>query len=152
MSNYEQVFDSDSDQSNDSYYVTEDDNYLITEGVNPAFILPEVIIQTDEDRFDLLHKCRAKIFRWRNEWKERGIGVLKILRDKMTNKVRIALRQDSTKKVMMNVIIEEDPLCKLKEHNSSEKMIFFIGHDYSDGDCTLEKFVIKFSNSESKSF
>lgn len=151
MSNDENIFESDTESSQDSLYVTEDDNYLISSEVNaiPTFILPEIQIQTDEDRFDLLYKCRAKLFRWRNEWKERGIGVLKILRHKINNKIRIALRQDNTKKAMLNLIIEEDPLCVLNQHEGSERMLFLIGHDYSEGESNLERLVIKFSNPES---
>jgi len=54
---------------------------------------------TGEENEDILFKSRSKLYRWReSEWKERGTGILKLLRDKTTKKIRILMRQDKTKK------------------------------------------------------
>lgn len=46
---------------------------------------------------------RAKLFRFRaNEWKERGVGEMKILRHKTNFKVRLIMRQDKTFKPVAN--------------------------------------------------
>lgn len=92
---------------------------------------------------------RAKLFRWRNnEWKERGVGEIKLLRSKVNKKIRCILRQDKTLKPVANFIISEDPLCILKEHQGSDKMFFFSAYDCSDETPMVEKFVFKFGNAE----
>ena len=48
---------------------------------------------------------RAKLFRFKaNEWKERGVGELKLLRHKETFKIRLLLRQDKTLKPVANFL------------------------------------------------
>lgn len=94
---------------------------------------------------------RAKLFRWRSsEWKERGVGVFKLLRHKQTRKIRALLRQDKTLKPVANFMIAEDPLCSIKEHQGSDKMFYFTAYDCSDETPQIEKFVLKFGNAESK--
>lgn len=46
-----------------------------------------------EEDDEVLKKFRSKLYRWRDkQWKERGIGELKFLKNKKTNKVRILMR------------------------------------------------------------
>lgn len=93
---------------------------------------------------------RAKLFRFREkEWKERGVGDLKLLRNNEAKRVRFILRQDKTLKVVANFIISEDPLCVLKEHQGSDKLLTFIAYDCSDEEPKIEKFVVKLGNSKS---
>jgi len=47
-----------------------------------------------------------------------------------------------------NFLIQEDPLCTLKEHLTSNKSFFFLANDYSEENFVLEKFVVKFSSNE----
>ena len=48
-------------------------------------------------------KLRVKLYRWRDEqWKERGIGNAKLLRDKASKRVRFLMRQEKTKKPVAN--------------------------------------------------
>jgi hypothetical protein len=151
--NGEEIFESDSEASYDSYYQTEDNDFVDSiQTITPAVYLPEIVIQTDEEKFDLLYKCRSKVFRWRDDkWKERGIGVLKILRDKINYRIRIVLRQDQTKKAMINFFIEEEPLCEIKSYLESERMFFLMARDFSDGTgAEVERFVFKFTDSSGK--
>ena len=96
----------------------------------------------------MIYKGRAKLFRWREEWKERGAGDIKLLRHKENKKVRLVLRQDKTLKAVANFIIDDDPLCVLKEHSGSDKQFFFTAYDFSDESPLLEKFVLKFGNAD----
>ena len=92
---------------------------------------------------------RARLYRWRNsEWKERGTGELKLLRNKNTKKIRLILRQDKTLKPVANFLVSEDPLCILKEHQGSDKMFFFTAYDCSEDPFEIEKFVLKFGNAD----
>ena len=114
-------------------------------------ILPKVEVKSGEEDEELIFKMRARLYRWRDpEWKERGTGELKLLRHKQTKRIRCVLRQDKTLKAVANFIVAEDPLCLLKEHQGSDKMFFFTAYDCSDEDFCVEKFVLKFGNSDSK--
>lgn len=112
--------------------------------------LPDVPVSTGEENEDLIFKSRAKLFRWRNnEWKERGIGDIKLLRNKDSKKVRFILRQDQTLKVVANFVVSSSGiLCKLENHQGSEKVFFFTAYDNSDDKPDFEKFIIKLGNAE----
>ncbi len=53
---------------------------------------------------------------------------------------------------MANFILENDPLCLLKEHSGSDKQFFFTAYDCSEDSPLIEKFVLKFGNAESNLF
>lgn len=54
----------------------------------------------------LLVICRkSKLYRFvkeGNQWKERGVGVVKLLKHKETGKVRLVMRQNKTLKICAN--------------------------------------------------
>jgi hypothetical protein len=113
--------------------------------------MPKIEIKSGEEDEDLLFICKAKLFRYRNnQWKERGIGKIKILRHKESLKIRSVLRQEKTLKCVLNVFVGENPLCELKKHLDSEKAFFFTAYDFSDEEPKLEKFVLKLDIVESK--
>lgn len=67
--------------------------------------MPLVEVKTGEEEDDLIYKGRGKLFRFKNEeWKERGVGDVKLLRNKKTNKIRLIMRQDKTLKIVANFI------------------------------------------------
>jgi len=72
-----------------------------------------------EEGLECIMKIRCKLYRNREgmdgkpEWKERGIGHLKLQRDRATKKIRFLLRQEKTLKPMANFLLSEDPLCVL---------------------------------------
>ena len=41
-----------------------------------------------------------------NFWKERGKGWMRVLRNRTTNKCRVLMRQDETKKVCVNHVVD----------------------------------------------
>lgn len=50
-------------------------------------------------------KHRVKLFRWRDEqWKERGIGNAKLMRDRAEKRCRFVMRQEKTLKPVANFI------------------------------------------------
>ena len=48
------------------------------------------------------------------EWKERGIGNGKLLRNDEKKQIRFVMRQEKTLKPIANFIITEAPSCELK--------------------------------------
>ena len=71
--------------------------------------LPEVPLVTGEENDDLQAKFRAKLYRYVDkQWKERGIGELKLLRNKATAKVRVLMRQEKTHKIVANHFCNHD--------------------------------------------
>jgi Ran-binding protein 1 len=54
--------------------------------------LPEVPVVTGEEEEDTIAKFRSKIYRWKGEWKERGVGEMKFLKHKTTGLIRILVR------------------------------------------------------------
>lgn len=119
--------------------------------------LQEIDIITGEENEDIIFKERSKLYRWREaEWKERGTGELKILRDRNNNKIRLLLRQDKTKKIVANFLskfilnpVQEDPLCELKEHMGSDKAFCLMANDFSEGKTVTEIFLFRFSTNKS---
>ena len=56
-------------------------------------------------------KIRAKLFRWRDEqWKERGVGNAKLMRDREEKKIRFVMRQEKTFKPVANFIGKFHPI------------------------------------------
>ena len=118
----------------------------------------------DEDKAEVLYQERAKLYRFREEWKERGLGTFKLYKHNETGKVTMVLRQEGTFKVMANFyskfidifvntwlfkfIVASNPLCDLNFHNGSLNKLFFTAYDCSDGTPTLDKFVIAFKTQE----
>lgn len=56
----------------------------------PVVPLPDIVeVKTGEENEEVLYTHRAKLFRFVNgEWKERGIGDVKILKDNVSGKLR----------------------------------------------------------------
>ena len=50
---------------------------------------------TGEEGLECIMKFRVKLYRFRDEqWKERGIGNAKLLRDKENKRIRFVMRQE----------------------------------------------------------
>ena len=140
-----QAHDSDNDDNGD--YFNPEEEVAIGDAKNCE--LPVNVVKSGEENEELIFKMRARLYRWRdNEWKERGTGEVKLLRDKTEKRIRFVLRQDKTLKAVANFIVAPAPLCELKPHQGSEKMFFFVAYDFSDEEAAVEKFVIKLGNAD----
>ena len=84
------------------------------------------------------------------EWKERGLGPIKLLEHKDTKKVRVLMRRDKTLKICANFYVQQES--KVAEHAASEKACVFTTVDCSDGDERPELYnmCIKFGSSEKR--
>jgi Ran-binding protein 1 len=60
---------------------------------------------TGEEKEECIFRMRSKMYRFRDEqWKERGTGNLKLLRNKDSKKIRVLMRQEKTHKIVANFI------------------------------------------------
>lgn len=115
----------------------------------PLVELPEVVLSTGEEGMDCIFKTRAKLYRWSDEqWKERGVGDCKLMRHVETNKVSLIMRQDQTKKVIANFVLEEDPLCQLLSHAGSDKAWVWMTHDFSEDESVRTRFALRLTKVE----
>ena len=115
----------------------------------PVVKLPDnVEVTTGEEDEDLLYYHRTKLFRFvENEWKERGVGEVRILRSKQTNKARILMRREQVLKICMNHALSKD--LELKPlPNSKGKAWVWHAVDFARDEQTHEQFVIKFGTEE----
>ena len=110
----------------------------------PLVSLPLVEdIRSGEEDEETLFSHRAKLYRFvNNQWKERGVGDLKILKHKKTGKVRLLMRRDHVLKLCCNHYITSN--MSLKEVKGSTQLAWFTSCDFSDGVSKPEKFMIKF--------
>jgi len=112
--------------------------------------LEEVAISTGEENEDVLLDMKAKLYRFDKEgtqWKERGVGQVKILEHKSTKKVRVLMRQNRTLKICANHMVTA--ATQLQEHAGSDKSWVWHARDYSDGELKEELFAMRFGSIES---
>ena len=129
------------------------DNSLLEEECNvhfkPLVSLPELpTIQTGEEQEEVIFNQRAKLYRYDDsakQWKERGIGDLKILGNKASGRKRVVMRREQILKLCCNHII----LPEMKLHRHNEKAWnWFTPCDFSEEDSKSEKFVARFKTVE----
>lgn len=89
---------------------------------------------------------RAKLYRLTEagEWKERGLGDLKILRHKETKNLRVVMRREKVLKICLNHVLNSSVVYKPKD----EKTWLFAVHDFSEGESVLERFALRFKNAD----
>eukprot|EP01098_Paradermamoeba_levis_P002826 TRINITY_DN1340_c0_g1_i1.p2 TRINITY_DN1340_c0_g1~~TRINITY_DN1340_c0_g1_i1.p2 ORF type:complete len:172 (-),score=57.46 TRINITY_DN1340_c0_g1_i1:24-539(-) len=121
----------------------------------PVVKLSTVQTATNEENEEVLFKMRAKLFRFvheTKEWKERGTGDVKFLKNKESNKIRLLMRREKTLKICANHHITTS--LKLTENVGSDRSwVWTCPADFADEEAREEVFAIRFANSENaKSF
>lgn len=88
---------------------------------------------------------KAKAFRFREEeWKERGTGLLKFLKHKISGLIRIVMRAEKTGKCLLNHrVLKQNGACKLEKLQTSNKAWTWIASDFSDQVASLETICVK---------
>lgn len=113
----------------------------------PVIPLPaEVAVTTGEEDETTLFCARAKLFRFvEKEWKERGIGNLKILKNK-EGKVRILMRREQVLKICANHYLQSD--MELSPMPKTDKAWIWVANDFADEQVRLEKLCARFKTAE----
>ncbi|NXW54105.1 RBP2 ligase, partial [Eurystomus gularis] len=131
----------------DDVYKTEDSDDIHFE---PIVQMPEKVEPfTGEEDEKVLYSQRVKLFRFdpeTSQWKERGVGNLKILKNEVNGKVRILMRREQVLKVCANHWITTT--MNLKQLSGSDKAWMWMASDFSDGDAKLENLAAKFKTPE----
>ncbi|KAM6955460.1 E3 SUMO-protein ligase RanBP2 isoform 2-T2 [Lycodopsis pacificus] len=115
----------------------------------PIVSLPEVETKSGEEDEEILFKERAKLYRWDRDlgqWKERGVGDLKILYHPTKRFYRVLMRREQVLRVCANHTITQ--AMDLKPMNASANALIWTATDYSDGDSAVEQLAAKFKTPE----
>ncbi|XP_014473686.1 PREDICTED: E3 SUMO-protein ligase RanBP2-like [Dinoponera quadriceps] len=115
---------------------------------SPIIPLPDKIeVKTGEENEAVIYSHRAKLFRFDSsvkEWKERGLGDIKLLRHKETGKLRLIMRRDHVLKLCLNHLLSAD----LEFTAKDEKTWLWNAADYSEGEIEYMQFACRFKTSE----
>ena len=134
---------------NDGDHVEENDHDPHFEPIIP---LPELVdVKTGEEEEEEVFKYRGKVYRYDTEtkqWKERGVGDMKILKHPNRGTFRVLLRRDQTLKVACNHMINE--VMELKPMATSETALVWSAIDFADGEGKTEQLAVKFKTAETK--
>ncbi|XP_075506361.1 ran-binding protein 1 homolog b-like [Primulina tabacum] len=118
--------------------------------VVPIVRLEEVSVVTGEENEEILLNLKAKLYRFDmegNQWKERGVGTVKLLKDKVNGKVRLVMRQNKTLKICANHLVL--PTFSVQEHHGNDKSCVWHAADFADGELKDQTFCIRFPSVQS---
>ena len=127
-----------------------DEEYEPDVHFKPVIPLPELVeVKTGEEDEEVMFTNRAKLFRFvaeTKEWKERGIGDFKILKNKQTGKVRFLMRREQVLKICCNHFLSQE--MDFKPLSSSDKAWQWSAPDFSEGEVTNELFALRFKTAD----
>lgn len=138
----------DDDAANTSGNAAEDAVY--DPHYEPIVPLPdEIVVSTGEENEEVMFSERSKLFRYNDntkEWKERGVGNIKLLFNPQTGVYRLLLRRELVHKIVLNCRVTKD--LNLQPMNKSETSYIWIAHNFLEetGTVEQEKLAVKFKN------
>ena len=110
---------------------------------------PKVDVVTGEENEKVLFVHRGKLFRFvDNEWKERGLGDIKILHHEMDNRYRLLMRRDQIHKVCLNAPIMPQFEFQAGRTNQTGTMISWGCVDFSEERSNPQIFALRFKTKE----
>ncbi|VVC95424.1 unnamed protein product [Leptidea sinapis] len=136
--------DGDGDDSGDEECPSDDEGRQIY--FSPVIPMPDKVdVVTGEENETELYGHRAKLFLFSSgEWKERGLGIVKILKSKVSGALRVLMRREQVLKICLNHILTPDIIYKPKD----DKTWLFAANDYSEGELQLQQFCLRFQNNK----
>ena len=115
----------------------------------PIVQLQEVETNTGEEDEDATLELKCKLYRFDaggNEWKERGLGAVRLLKHKASGRTRLLMREARTLKIRANHIVM--PGTKLQEHSGSDRAWVWSAVDFAEEEQRVELFCIRFGSPE----
>ncbi|CAF0732609.1 unnamed protein product [Brachionus calyciflorus] len=113
----------------------------------PIVKLEEVEVKTGEEEEDVLFKQRCKLYRFvseSKEWKEKGVGDIKLLKHKETKVIRVLMRREQVLKLCANHRVSGE----MKLNEISPKQLSWIATDFSENEAKSELLLAKFRTPE----
>lgn len=139
--------DGSNEPEDDGMYKTEEHDDIQFE---PVVQMPDKVdLVTGEEEEEVLYSQRVKLFRFDSsvsQWKERGVGILKILKNPANGRLRVLMRREQVLKVCANHWITTT--MNLKPLAGSDKTWIWMANDFSEGDARLEQLAAKFKSPE----
>nr|XP_006817974.1 PREDICTED: E3 SUMO-protein ligase RanBP2-like [Saccoglossus kowalevskii] len=92
---------------------------------------------------------RARLYRFdqsAQQWKERGIGILKLLKHSKTGRIRVLMRRDQVLKVCANHYITS--AMELRPNTGSDRSWVWCALDFSEEEAKDEQLAVKFKTPE----
>lgn len=128
-----------------------DEEYEPTAHFEPVIALPDLIeVKTGEEDEVALFEHRAKLLRFvkeSKEWKDRGIGNMKVLVSKTDpNKVRLLMRREQVLKLCCNQMLAKDT--KFVQLPNTDTALSWYGQDYSENELQVEMLAVRFKTAE----
>ena len=112
--------------------------------------LKESEVKTGEEDETVVYSHRAKLFRYdvdTKQWKERGVGDIKILLHNETKRSRVVMRGKQNYKLCANHYVTADMDLK-KNAGSDRSWVWSVEADFSDGVAKKELFAVRFKHYE----
>lgn len=132
-------------------YVPSKSSSVLNQTYEPAVPLPDVIeISTGEENEQVVFSHKAKLYRFDKEllqWKERGVGELKILKNDKPRRARLVMRREQVLKLCANHWIT--PNMKLKPMKAAENAWTWNAFDFADGEGRDQTLAVRFKLQES---
>ena len=125
------------------------EEYVPDQEFQPLVSLPEVEVKTGEEDEEKLFGERAKLYRMdveSKQWKERGLGEMKILRHRTAGRFRIVMRREQVLKLCANHYVTA--AMKLVSMKTSETSLCWVANDYSEGEMQKEQLCVKFKTAD----
>ena len=117
----------------------------------PIIPLPvKTDVNTGEEDEDVVFSHRAKLYRFAAEekqWKERGVGDIRLLRNNQAGKMRVLMRREQVLKLCANHQITTD--MKLQPNAGSDRSwVWSTPADFSEQECKAERLAVRFKNED----
>jgi hypothetical protein len=114
----------------------------------PIVQLEKIEQSSGEENEINIYTQRTKLYRFDKDtaqWKERGVGNLKLLKHKITGQIRVLMRRDQILKVCANHFLTADMELKA---NADRSWVWHTNADISDGEPKAEQLAVRFKNVE----
>ncbi|CAG7835171.1 unnamed protein product [Allacma fusca] len=128
-----------------------EDEFVPTAVFEPVIPLPPLVeIKKGDEDETILFSNRAKLLRFvkeTKEWKERGLGDIKILQSKDNeSKIRVVMWREKVHKIACNHLVTKE--MEVVNYQGMSKNLMWTAVDFAEGDPKTEIFVAKFGNDD----
>ena len=117
----------------------------------PIISVPEKVdVKTGKKDDEVMFSHRAKLYRFiaeEKQWKERGIGDIKLLRNVRSGKMRVVMLRDHVLQLCANHQITTG-MSLQPNAGSDRSWVWTTNADFSEGECKAERLAVRFKNGD----